>query len=216
MSDLRTIDLGQTWLALLRAVCRDGLDVGGETLELCGVRVGFEHAGSGDARLARFVARQPVEEMRKVFFAAGPNQFAHSYADKLRGPAGRNDLSDVVELLAREPLSKRAAVTLVGSGDGKVPCINVVHFLRRGEGLLVNYFARGQDVFRKFYADGACVHEMGQRVAGALGVGVTQVSGLVSSAHVYLADMPEAQAMLAEVDGLPPPPEPARPDGSRR
>ena len=154
MSEIRTTDLGQTWLALLRAVCRDGQDVGGETRELCNVCVAFERAGSGDGRLARFVASQPVEEMRKVFFAAGPNQFAHSYADKLRGPAGRNDLSDVIELLSREPLSKRAAVMLVGSGDGKVPCINVIHFLRRGEGLLVHYFARGQDVFRKFYADG--------------------------------------------------------------
>jgi thymidylate synthase len=205
MSEIRTTDLGQTWLALLRAVCRDGQTVGGQTRELCGVCVGFEQAGSRDARLARFIARQPVEEMRKVFFAAGPNQFAHSYADKLRGPAGRNDLGDVIELLAREPLSKRAAVTLVGDGDGKVPCINVVHFLRRGEGLYVNYFARGQDIFRKFYADGTCVHEMGLRVAGALGLGVAQVAGMISSAHIYLADMAELEAMLAEVDGLPAP-----------
>jgi hypothetical protein len=214
MSEIRTTDLGQTWLALLRAVCRDGQGVGGETRELCNVCVAFERAGSGDGRLARFVAGQPVEEMRKVFFAAGPNQFAHSYADKLRGPAGRNDLSDVIELLSREPLSKRAAVMLVGSGDGKVPCINVIHFLRRGDGLLVHYFARGQDVFRKFYADGTCVYEMGQRVAGALGVGVTQVAGMISSAHVYLADVPEIQAMLAEVDALPPPPA-GRAEGSR-
>jgi thymidylate synthase len=214
MSEIRTTDLGQTWLALLRAVCRDGQDVGGETRELCGVCVAFEQAGSGDGRLARFIAGQPVEEMRRVFFSTGPNQFAHSYADKLRGPGGRSDLSDVVELLAREPLSKRAAVTLVGDGDGKVPCINVVHFLRRGDGLLVNYFARGQDIFRKFYADCTCVHEMGRRVADALGVGVTQVAGMVSSAHIYLADMPEVQAMLAEVDALPSP-QAARAEGSR-
>jgi thymidylate synthase len=214
MSEIRTTDLGQTWLALLRAVCRDGQAVGGETRELCNVCVAFEQAGSGDGRLARFVAQQPVEEMRRVFFSTEPNRFAHSYADKLRGPAGRNDLSDVIELLACEPLSKRAAVTLVGGGDGKVPCINVIHFLRRGQGLLVHYFARGQDIFRKFYADGTCVHEMGQRVAGALGVRVAQVAGMVSSAHVYLADLPEIQAMLAEVDGLPPPAG-ERADGSR-
>jgi thymidylate synthase len=139
--------------------------------------------------------------MRKVFFSTAPNQFGHSYADKIRGPQGRGDLSDVVELLAREPSSKRAAIALVGSGDGQVPCINAVHFLRREEGLFVSYFSRGQDVFRKFYADGVCLCEMGERVAGALGIPMVQVAGLISSAHIYLADLPEAQGMLAEMEG---------------
>ena len=84
-----------------------------------------------DPVLVRFASRENVEQMRKVFFTTEPNGFGHSYRDRIRGPRGRCDLSDVIELLDREPLSKRAAIVLAGEGDGRVPCINAVHFLRR-------------------------------------------------------------------------------------
>ena len=206
MTEIRSSDIGQVWLDLLRAVHRTGQAVGDETLELRNVVIAFAQDGCRDPRLARFAAGQPVEEMRKVFFSTEPNRFGYSYADKIRGPQGRADLSDVIELLAREPASKRAAVVLVGSGDGRVPCINSVHFLRRDEGLFVSYFSRGQDVFKKFYADACCLHEMGRRVASGLGVALVEVAGLVSSAHVYLADLPDVRNLLAKVDGTAPSP----------
>lgn len=201
MSDIQATDLGQAWFDLLHAVYRTGEPVGDGTRELRNVRVAFEECGCRDPRLARFAARQPVEEMRKVFFSSQANRFGHSYADKVRGPEGRRDLADAVDLLAREPWSKRAAVTLVGNGDGKVPCINTVHFLRREAGLFVSYFSRGQDVFKKFYADGVCIHEMGRRVGEPLGIPVALVTGMISSAHVYLADLPAIQGLLDEVEG---------------
>ena len=141
--------------------------------------------------------------MRKVFFSQEPNEFGHSYRDRIRGPFGRCDLSDVIELLQLEPLSKRAAIVLVGEGDGRVPCINAVHFLRRGQGLVATYFARGQDVFRKFYADGVCMFEMARRVAAAIGVPVDRVTGVISSAHLYLADLAAVDEVLVEADAIP-------------
>lgn len=201
MRDFLAGDLGQVWVDLLRAVYRTGETVGDETRELRNVCVTFVETGCRDPRLARFIDRQPVEDMRKVFFSDAPNPFGHSYADKVRGPRGRSDLSDVVELLAGEPWSKRAAVVLAGDGDGRVPCINTVHFLRRQEGLLVSYFSRGQDVFRKFYADAVCLHEMGRRVADPLGIPLAQVAGMIASAHLYLADRQDVENLLAEATG---------------
>lgn len=203
MSEIRANDLGQTWLALLQAVYQHGEVVGQEARELRNVCVAFEQDGCQDEHLFSLADHQTVEEMRKVFFSCQPNRFGHSYAAKLRGPCGRKDLSDVTELLAQEPATKRAAVTLVGDGDGKVPCINVVHFLRRDEGLYVSYFARGQDVFRKFYADSSCLHEMGRRVAEPLGIPVKGVSGLISSAHIYLTDLGEVETLLAKAKAKP-------------
>ena len=192
--------LGDTWLAVLGEVVRSGSAVGEETRELVNVRVGFSEAPAKDPVLARFRSRTHVEEMRKVFFSGEANAFGHSYAGQLRGPLGRANLSDVCELLLAEPRSKRAVLTAVGDGDGRVPCINAIHFLRRPEGLLVNYFARGQDIFHKFCADGVCIFETGERVAGRLGVPVAAVTGLVSSAHVYLSDLPCIEALLAEAE----------------
>jgi thymidylate synthase len=241
MLEVRYPNLGETWLAILREVYRSGRTVGDETRELLLVCAEFEKGDfDGDPLLARFASRQHVEQMRKVFFSSEPNAFGHSYADRLYGPQGRNDLSDVIDLLTRQPWSKRAVVSLVGAGDGRVPCINAIQFLRR-EGtsvafgsakerdfrgakgdnaavvdspvLKVVYFARGQDIFRKFYADGVCIYEMAQRVAAGLGIPLAGVSGVIGSAHVYLDDLPEIQELLgaAEAFQLPRPAPHVRP-----
>jgi thymidylate synthase len=92
--------------------------------------------------------------------------------------------------------------TLVGPGDGTVPCINAIHFLRRQEGLTATYFSRGQDIFRKYYADGVCLYEMARRVASQLETPLLFVSGVISSAHVYLKDFVEIQEVLDRVDRM--------------
>ena len=204
MKEIRYPYLGETWLAALGEVYRAGRTVADETRELLHLYTTFEKGDfQADPLLARFGSRRHVEEMRKVFFSAEPNLFGHHYRDGLRGPRGRNDFGDVVELLRDEPWSKRALVTLAGCGDGRVPCVSAIHFLQRDEGLLATYFARGQDVFRKFYADAACIYEAAQWVASALGIPLLAVSGLTSSAHVYLADLAEIRKLLEEVEALP-------------
>ena len=204
MIDICYRSLGETWLAVLREVYHSSQTVGGETRELLHVCATFVQGDyDSDPVLLRFASLENVEQMRKVFFTTEPNQFGHSYRDRIRGPRGRCDLSDVIELLDREPMTKRAAIVLVGDGDDRVPCLNVVHFLRRGPGLVATYFARGQDIYRKFYADGACMFEMARRVADPLGVPVDQVTGIISSAHVYLADLPAVRRVLAEADAIP-------------
>jgi thymidylate synthase len=193
--------LGETWCSALAEVYRTGRDIGHEIRELRGLGVGFARADfPADPLLARFVPRHSVEEMRKVFFSGEPNQFGHSYADRLRGPRGRRDLSDVTELLQRDPLSKRALVTLEAPGDGSMPCINAIHFLRRGAGLEVLYFSRGQDLYRKFCPDALCIYEMAGQVAAGLGVAVNRVGGVISSAHIYTTDLDEVRAIVEEQD----------------
>jgi thymidylate synthase len=191
-------------LAALREVYRSGRTVGDETREVLHLWVAFERGDFlADPLLVRFASSRHVEEMRKVFFSREPNLFGHNYSDCLRGPQGRADLGDVIELLDKDPASKRALVSLVGFGDGRVPCINAVHFLRREDGLTATYFARGQDIFRKFYADGVCLYELAQRVASKLGIPLVEVFGMIGSAHLYLTDLAEVRSLLAEMDGLP-------------
>lgn len=203
MKDICYQSLGETWLAMLREVYCSGEFVGDETRELLHVCASFAQGDfESDPLLVRFASRENVEQMRKVFFTVEPNEFGHSYRDRIRGPRGRCDLSDVIELLQREPLSKRAAIVLVGEGDGRVPCIGAVHFLRRPQGLVATYFSRGQDVFRKFYADGVCLFEMARCVAEAIGVPIDRVTGMISSAHLYTADLPAVRKVLAEVDAM--------------
>jgi thymidylate synthase len=205
MKAIQCATLGEAWLAALRTVYESGREVAQETRETPHLWVDFRRADfQSDPLLARFASSGQVEEMRKVFFSNEPNRFGHNYSDCLQGPRGRSDLADVVELLREDPASKRALVALVGHGDGRVPCVNVVHFLLREEGLTATYFARGQDIFRKFYADGVCLYELAQQVACGLKVPLVAVCGLIGSAHVYLADLAEIRSVLAEADTLAP------------
>jgi thymidylate synthase len=80
---------------------------------------------------------------------------------------------------------------------GKVPCISAVQFLVRDSAVHVMYFARGQDVFRKFYADGLCLTAMAQRVATALGTPLGIARGFIGSSHVYHEDMSAIRRTIA-------------------
>jgi thymidylate synthase len=199
MKEIRRTSLGEAWIAALREVHHSGQMIGDETQEAVLLVTAFEQCDPrNDPLLTRYGSSHKIDEMRKVFFSGEDNIFGHSYRDRLQGPRGARDLSDVVDLLAREPWSKRAVVTLIGLGDGRVPCINAIHFLRRDDGLEVNYFARGQDMFNKFYADAVCIHEMAERVAAALSSCVRRITGIISSAHIYLLDLAEIRRILAD------------------
>ena len=143
-----------------------------------------------------------IAEMERVFFADGSNALGHCYAKLMRGPGGRHDLEDVIALLRAQPSSKRAVMTLCGPGDGKVPCINVIQFLVRAGALRTIYFARGQDAFKKFYADALCLAKMARRVAEGLGLQADIVSGFIGSSHIYHKDRPVIDDFLARGNRL--------------
>ena len=171
--------------------------MGNEGAELLAVTVGFPASLNEDPVIERFADRRMIQQMEQVFFSTAPNPLQHSYAGLMHGPNGRAELQDVIDLLREQPLTKRAVVTLAAEPNGKTPCINVVQFLVRENALQTMYFARGQDAFRKFYADGFCLKKMAQKVAAGLDLPVGWVTGFIGSSHVYEADMPAIDEMLA-------------------
>jgi thymidylate synthase len=177
--------------------------VNGEGLELTQVQVGFPaQADDADALIRQFGDSRMIADMEKVFFADGANALGHCYAKLMRGPGGRHDLQDIISLLGAEPASKRAVLTLCGRGDGKVPCVNVIQFLVRAGTLRTIYFARGQDAFKKFYADALCLAKMARRVAEGLGLPAGTVSGFIGSSHIYHEDRPAIDDFLARGNRL--------------
>jgi thymidylate synthase len=190
MNELKFGSIGETWLHLVETTVQNGSPLNGECVEITEAKVAFPAHPQKDEVIGQFGDNRMVAEMEKVFFADAANALGHSYAKLMRGPDGRNDLQDVISLLRDEPASKRAVVTLCGPGGGKVPCVNVVQFLVRDGVLRTIYFARGQDAFKKFYADALCIAMMARRVAEGLGLPADTVSGFIGSSHVYHADRP--------------------------
>jgi thymidylate synthase len=198
MKCLKFDTLGETWINLVQVTLRDGLNSDSDYSELLGVQVSFPAADQEDAVVAQFGDSRLMAEMEKVFFSEAPNSLGHSYAKLMSGPACRRDLQDVIDLLRAEPSSKRAVVTLCGPGNNKVPCVNLIQFLIRKGQLRTIYFARGQDAFRKFYADALCVAKMARRVANSLGLPAGPVEGLIGSSHVYHRDREAIERFLLQ------------------
>jgi thymidylate synthase len=197
MNELSFASLGETWFHLVQLTAQTGTALNGEGLELTEVQVSFPAATEANGLIQQFGDPHMIAEMEKVFFADESNALGHSYSHLMRGPDGRNDLQDIISLLRAEPASKRAVLTLCGPGNGKVPCVNVVQFLIRGGGLRTIYFARGQDAFKKFYADAHCLAKMARRVAEGLGIPAGPVSGFIGSSHVYHEDRRAIDDFLA-------------------
>ena len=173
--------------------------MGLEGLELLGRAVSFQLAPQPDRLLEQFGDPQMMGEMQKVFFSEGANSLGHSYARLTIGPGGRNDLQDVIQLLQKEPATKRALVNFASQPNGKIPCVTAVQFLIRQDSLNLMYFARGQDAFRKFYADALCLVTMARKVATALALPMGVARGFIGSAHIYDRDLPEIRQTLKAV-----------------
>ncbi len=160
------------------------------------VTTSFTVEPSDFSELAEYGLNETLSDMRKVFFTSEPNRFGHSYRSCWRGPFGKDDLTDVIDLLKKQPSTKRALLAFIDPTGNKVPCINAIHFLIRHERLDLSYFARGQDVYLKFCADAICVHDFGAMVSEALGIRVGTITGTISSAHVYRKDFDLIESIL--------------------
>jgi thymidylate synthase len=198
MNEVKSGSLGETWLKLVNLTLHSGTRLANEGVEVLGVQVGFPAHSESDPIVQKFGDRQMLAEMEKVFFEQTPNSLGHSYANLMHGPDGRQDLADVIDLLRAEPASKRAVVTFCGKGGGKVPCINAIQFLVREGAVHAIYFARGQDAFRKFYADAHCLAKMTRTVARGLALPPGNIQGFIGSSHLYDADRLAIDSLLMQ------------------
>jgi thymidylate synthase len=192
--------IGKAWISLINLVECEGTELTNEGKELLNVALQFKHTqGELDWILEEYADQEMIDNMGFVFFGRGEDKLGHSYKDLMVGPLGRNDFSDVVELLRTKQECKRATMTFKPKGTGKVPCINVVNFLIRNDAVEVNYFARGQDAYKKFFADAVAIAEMQNLVSEQLGVSNGTITGFIASAHNYYADSEKYNTLIKAI-----------------
>lgn len=180
--------LGEVWLSLIDKVIQDGEHTK-DYRELFNVQVYFDYASDEDEILIKNGLSENIKEMRKVFFTEEKNKFGHNYSKAFIGPYGNAGVQDIITLLKEDCNSKRAVLTFIPYGKGKVPCINFIHFLIRNNKLKVHYFSRGQDIYNKFACDAICIMDMAKNVANDLNIQVGEITANISSAHVYDEDL---------------------------
>lgn len=190
MNSIKKETIGEAWKELVSLTKKNGVELADEGLELLDVNIKFKHNfNSEDTILEKYADKKMIENMQKVFFSNEENDLGHSYFDNMCSPYRNDYLTDIVKVLKDKRNSKRATLTLNSSGSGKVPCINVINFLIRDEKLNVYYFSRGQDAYKKFYADALVIATMQLNIAEKLSVQVGEITGYITSSHIYNSDM---------------------------
>lgn len=191
--------IGEAWKALVKLVEKSGIDLADEGKEILNVSVQFRHRSSEkDIILDKFADKKMIKNMEFVFFNRGENVLGHSYADLMMGPLRRNDYTDIVELLREKSVCKRATLTFAPGNNGKVPCINVINFLLRNNELQMSYFARGQDAYKKFFADAVIIAEIQKNIANELSCALGTITGFIASAHNYYEDQEKINILINE------------------
>jgi thymidylate synthase len=196
---MKDINIGLAWFDAMRTVLDNGLPKDDELIELLNYQGNWKPTPELDPLIEAFANIKYIEEMEKVFFSRHENMFNHSYYDRVVGPYGNSGTKDIVKLLRDKTSTKKALLTFVPEGNGKVPCINIIHFLILQNRLHVHYFARGQDIFNKFYADAYCIQKYGELVAKELSIPIEACVGTISSAHIYLEDVERVRSILTKI-----------------
>jgi hypothetical protein len=145
---------------------------------------------------------------------ARPDELTMEEPEGRRGIRFRyGDLSDVVDLLVRNPLTRQAYLPVwfpedTGAHHGqRVPCTLGYHFMQRGSRLTCRYYIRSCDVYRHLSNDvwlaamltKWVAREVSDRTKGQP-VGLHfRPGGLImhiSSLHAFVGDMPKIKARL--------------------
>lgn len=189
--------IGEAWKELVYSTKKCGLKLADEGVEILDVNIKFKHDFKiEDTILEKYADKKMIDNMQKVFFSNEDNDLGHSYFENMCSPFRKDYMTDIVQILEEKRNSKRATLTLNSSGNGKVPCINVINFLIRNEKLNVYYFSRGQDAYKKFYADALVIATMQSNIAKKLLVNTGEITGYITSSHIYNTDMKKINKFL--------------------
>jgi len=194
--------LKQAWLHTMREILNPELSCKVEDYaEIRDYQISFSFDHIYDLKADKNIF-QDYLEMHKVFFSNEKNCFGHNYADAILVPTRKyaDPTEAVSEILRNNQTTRKAVMTFIPYDEMKIPCISLIQFLVRDDILNITYYARGQDVYRKFPCDAMCIAEFGEKIAENNHYLLGTVTAVIVSAHVYFHDFEQAKQRIAEAD----------------
>jgi thymidylate synthase len=156
---------------------------------------------SGSDSLDRIAYYNPVGKL----FSEDGSRLPGAFGARMRRNAG-DQLERAIDLLRRDPGSRRAVVVLAEAGDSRsamrdFPCATGLHFLLRGGKLEVTTSMRSQSALMVFPYDAALFMMLHVWVAGALGVECGPHTWVANSFHIYEDELQQARGVRSRGAG---------------
>jgi thymidylate synthase len=156
-------------------------------------------SGSNDAQFIDYY----IPGYASDFSDDGGKSIYGGYGPRLFNMRGVDQVKNVIQLLKRNPVSRRAVVQLFNAEDlvsrfSDIPCTCTLQFLIRDEKLILITHMRSNDAFIGLPHDIFCFTMFQELVANALSVELGSYMHLVGSLHIYEDKFDEANAFIAE------------------
>ena len=203
--------IGLSWIHLIANVSALGGEVPdtqqGAIFELLSPQVVIPTATFPDPIIESLGSAEAIDSMRKNFFKSEPFlDWGYSYNERIFAKEGIDQIQWVVTRLRRDVFTKSATISLLdpkAKGD-HIPCVALIDFKIRSGSLCIHSFLRSSDVVKKFYADAACILEIGRMVAGQINISDIDMIFSIASAHIYLKDAKAAHRILLSAQEMVP------------
>jgi thymidylate synthase len=137
---------------------------------------------------------QQIDEAGEIFGAYGPRLFSFDGVDQINA---------VIQLLRRNPTSRRAVIQLFDHEDiveahADVPCTCALQYLLRDGQLAAITYMRSNDLFLGLPHDFFCFTMLQELIARSIGAEIGIYHHIVGSLHAYDQNFEDLNAFIAE------------------
>jgi thymidylate synthase len=185
--------LGAAWLEVSRRILEGGVDATydrASTKELALLTLAVGEPDPADELIASLADPAWLAWMKSNFTEPGDVAElggARSYARRLRDYDGRDQVAWVIDRLREDAETRSATITTFQplADTTYIPCVSLLDFWCRGDGLELVVYAHSLDFGKKAYGNLVELARLQHEVAAAIGAEVGRLVIHVKSAHIY-------------------------------
>lgn len=187
--------IGEAWVSAMRLIMSEGAripDDKGDILEVVPLILEISNPSLTDPIITAHGDPVQLQFLANNFqMQTNLAQWGYSYANRLYGYNGTDQIERMTDKLSKNPASKSATITLLQPENDTqhTPCLTTIDLKIRTETLIITATFRSQDIGKKMYGDAIELLKLGTTMVSRLPANNVSLILAVSSAHVYCADL---------------------------
>lgn len=191
-SSLQADALEKVWLKALRVVRSSGQLIQDTKpfLEIQNLQVSYTNAFDITSHhYIQVFGTEFSEYIHRVYSPEGDRATGRNYYKLIHEHAGIDQVTEVVQKLKEDPLSRSATIVLADATAPKQPCVTEINFSIRHNLLHMTAVFKSSDLAKKFIPDMIELSRIHERVCRALEIARGGVVAHLLSAQVYETDI---------------------------
>jgi thymidylate synthase len=195
--------IGSAWILAIQEVLKYGTEVEddkGSILEVVPITLEIVNPSLDDPIITKYGSEEYLSFLRQNFeVLTDLPEWGYSYAQRLYSYNGHNQVEGVIAALKSNLYTKSATISLLNKHEDEkhTPCLTTLDFKVRDQALIITAFFRSQDIGNKMYGDALQLLKLGHNMIGELPANDVRLLFFISSAHMYIGDLPRMEAIVS-------------------